>query len=110
MQIVWELKKCSIGQIRDQLPATASGKALAHSTVSTILRILCEKDFIGYEVKGRSYLYYPLISKTEYSKLSLQSLVKNYFNGSVDALVSFLVKEEDLDLQSLNDLIEDSEN
>jgi len=109
MQIIWHLKKCSIGEIRDQLPATESGKALAHSTVSTILRILCEKEFIGYEVKGRSYLYFPLIEKREYSKRSLQSLVKNYFNGSVDALVSFLVKEEELDLDTLNELLDDSE-
>lgn len=109
MQIVWELEKCSIGALRERLPDTADGKPLAHSTVSTLLRILCEKNFLGYEVKGRSYLYYPLVTKAEYSKLSLRSLVQNYFNGSMDALVSYLVKEEDLDLETLNDLIEDSD-
>lgn len=108
MQIIWKLGKCSIGEIRDLLPETESGKPLAHSTVSTLLRILCEKQFIGYEAQGRSYIYHPLIAKEEYSRSSLKSLVSNYFNGSVDALVSFLVKEEDIDLNTLNDLMDQS--
>ena len=72
-----------------------------HSSVSSIVRILEKKGFVTHKAYGKTYEYYPVISKKEYSKFSLSKLISNYFEGSVNELVSFLVKENDITLREL---------
>lgn len=105
MHIIWALKKCTVGDIRNYMVEKRDQKKPPHSTVSTLVRILDEKGFLEHEAFGRTFVYQPLISKEEYSKQSLQTLVQDYFGGSPNRLVSFLVKKEDLSLEDLNALI-----
>ncbi len=42
----------------------------------------------------------------DYTKKTLKKLVSNYFDGSMSNLVSFLVKQENVDVDELSDLIE----
>jgi BlaI family transcriptional regulator, penicillinase repressor len=72
-----------------------------HSSVSSIVRILEKKGFVDHKTYGKTYEYFPIISKKEYSRFSLSKLVSNYFEGSVNELVSFLVKENDITLSEL---------
>jgi predicted transcriptional regulator len=64
------------------------------NTVSTILKILMEKEFVGFKVHGRQHEYFPLISKETYSGKSMKSLVKNYFEGSYRNAVSFFNRKK----------------
>ena len=75
-----------------------------------MLRILSDKGFLTYEVYGRTHVYTPAVSKEAYSAQSLDQLVSDYFGGSTDRLVSFLVKREDLSLDELNELIQKLED
>jgi predicted transcriptional regulator len=106
MQIMWELGPCTVSAMRDYIAEQQKQKP-PHSTVSTIVRILEEKGFVGHKAYGRTYEYFPLISKDEYGKQSLNKLVKDYFAGSTLDLVSFLVKENDLNLQELSQLMDE---
>ena len=81
-----------------------------HSTISSIVRILEKKGFIAHKAYGRTYEYFPIITKEDYSKNSLKEVVSNYFNGSPKALVSFLVKEEQVDVSELKELLNQLEN
>jgi BlaI family penicillinase repressor len=72
-----------------------------HSSVSSIVRILEKKGFVAHKAYGKTYEYFPTISKKEYSRFSLSKLISNYFEGSVNELVSFLVKENDITLTEL---------
>jgi len=76
-----------------------------HSTISSIVRILEKKGFVNHKSYGRTYEYFPIIEKEVYSKVSIRKLVTNYFNGSMNELVSFLVKEDDLSLKELSELM-----
>jgi predicted transcriptional regulator len=76
-----------------------------HSSVSTIVRILEKKGFIDHKSYGRTYEYFPIVSKEEYSRKSLTSLIANYFNGSPSELVSFLVNKEQTSVEELQELI-----
>ena len=111
MQIIWELGPCTVSQIRDYIEQKLGLKKPPHSTVSTIVRGLDNqegnKGFLGFKVYGRTYEYYPLVSKESYSQQSLQKLVKDYFDGSMNRLVSFLVKKKDLNLKDLEGLLEE---
>ena len=110
MQVLWELGEGAVGDIRKRLAEKAGGQKAAHSTISTMMKILGEKGFVSHKAYGRTFVYRPELSKDDYSHQSITSLVKNYFGGSVNRLVSFLVKEEDLSLEELNELINKLDN
>ena len=110
MQIIWRLEKCTVSDMRDDIQQQSGEKKPPHSTISTIVRILEEKGFLGHKAYGRTYEYFPLVSKEDYSKSSLKKLVSDYFEGSMNQLVSFLVKEENLDVSELSELLDQLEN
>lgn len=107
MRIMWELGPCTVSTMRDYIAEQNQQEKPPHSSVSTIVRILEEKGFVGHKAYGRTYEYFPLLTKDEYGKQSLRKLVDEYFAGSARGLVSFLVKENDLNLQDLSKLIEE---
>lgn len=106
MQYFWTLGPSTVSSIISKM---ANPKP-PHSTISSIVRILEQKGFLDHNTYGRTYEYFPIIEKKEYSKMSIKKLVKNYFEGSMQELVSFLVKDEQVDKQDLYRLIEELEN
>lgn len=98
MQVLWDLKEASVKEIIEQLPKPKP----AYNTVSTIIRILETKNVVGHKVKGRGYIYYPLLPKSEYSNKSLHKIVDGYFGGSFKSMVSFFVNENKVDLKELD--------
>ncbi len=101
MQVIWKLDKAFLREILDELPAPKP-----HSnTVATIIKILVDKEFVGITVFGRTHQYYPLVSKEAYSKSTMKSLVKGYFEGSFSNAVSFMVKENNISLDELELLL-----
>lgn len=103
MQILWQLKKANVAGIIAQMPEPKP----AYNTVSTIVRILENKDFVGHEKIGKGYDYFPLVEKETYSNQSMNKLVDNYFNGSFKSMVSFFVKKNDLDSQELEAILKE---
>jgi BlaI family transcriptional regulator, penicillinase repressor len=101
MQILWELKK---GFIKDILAKMPEPKP-AYNTVSTIVRILETKGFVGHKAYGKTHEYYPLIAKDDYSHFYLKNFVGNYFGGSFQKLVSFFAKENDLNARELEEML-----
>lgn len=102
MQYVWELGECSVGTIRDAMAIRhPQQKVPAHSTVSTVLKLLRDKDFLDHKAFGRTFIYSPKVSKEDYSRSRLKSLVGRFFGGSPQKMVSFLVEENDLSLSDL---------
>jgi BlaI family transcriptional regulator, penicillinase repressor len=105
MQILWALKKGFVKDIVEEIPEPKP----AYNTVSTIVRILEKKGFIGYKAYGKTHEYFPLITKEKYTRFYLNNLVKGYFNGSVQSLVSFFAKENKLDVQDIDLLMKQLE-
>ncbi len=105
MQIIWTLGPCIVADIRDYIAKELGQDRPPHSSVSTIVRVLEKKGFLGHKAYGRTYEYFPKVTKEEYSARSVQKLVDDYFGGSPNRLVSFLLKKENLSLEELNALI-----
>jgi BlaI family transcriptional regulator, penicillinase repressor len=101
MQHVWELERCTVSEIIEKMGEPKP----PHSTVSSFIRILEKKGFVDYKAYGKTHEYFPIVSKESYSKLNISDLVSNYFNGSVKNLVSFLVQEEKIDTQELEEML-----
>jgi predicted transcriptional regulator len=101
MQILWKLEKCFVKDILEQMPDPKP----AYNTVSTIVRILETKGFVNHKAYGKTHEYFPVISKEKYTKFYLNNLIKGYFNGSFQNLVSFFAKENKLDALELEKLL-----
>ena len=101
MQILWKLEKAFVRDIIDQMDKPRP----AYNTVSTIIRILEKKGFVGYTAYGKSHQYYPLIDKSSYSDFALSGVITNYFNGSLSNLVSFFAKEHKLDVKDVDEIM-----
>ena len=106
MQIIWEIGPCTVSDIRDYIEAHKGPPKPPHSSISTIVRIVEKKGFLDHKAYGRTYEYRPIIAKEDYSRFSLKKLVSDYFGGSMNQLVSFLVKEKDLKPEELSDLLD----
>jgi len=103
MQVLWELDSAFVKDIITKLPLPKP----AYNTVSTIVRILQQKEFVGHEIHGKSHKYKPLISKEAYTKSFMKGFVQNYFSGSYQQMVSFFTKENNLSLNELEELLKE---
>jgi len=103
MQLLWKLGKAFVKDIVDEMPAPKP----AYNTVSTIIRILETKGFVGHKAYGKTHEYYPLITKEKYTKFYLNNMIKGYFDGSFNNLVSFFAKENKIDVKDLEKLLKE---
>jgi predicted transcriptional regulator len=101
MHLIWEIGR---GTVSDLLEKFGAEKP-PHSTVSSVVRILEKKGFVGHKSYGKTYEYFPLISKEDYGKRSLGDVLRNYFDGSVSRLVSHLAEGENLSQKEVDELI-----
>jgi BlaI family penicillinase repressor len=101
MQILWQLGPSHVKDVQASLPTPAP----ALTTVSTIVRILEQKGFVGYEPVGRGYRYHALVAQDDYRRFSLRKLLRGYFGGSFSQLVSFFAQDENLDAAQLDALL-----
>jgi len=102
MQWLWQLERATVSDILEKMGEPRP----PHSTISSFVRILEKKEFVGHKAYGKTHEYFPLITKEEYSKLNISDLVRDYFDGSVNNLVSFLVKKEQIDIDELQKMID----
>src|SRR4030042_6954850 len=101
MQLLWNRGK---GFVKD-LGEGYKEPRPAYNTVSTLIRILEQKKFVGHTAYGKTHEYYPLISRDEYRKHFLNNMISNYFSGSFKQLVSFFAHAEKMDIKELEDIL-----
>jgi BlaI family transcriptional regulator, penicillinase repressor len=104
MQILWDMGEGIVSDIRN----TFNGPKPARNTISTVVRILEKKGFVGHKAYGNVHVYHPRVSKNEYSKSQLFGLMEGYFDNSFPVMASFFAKEKDLTIKELEVLLEDT--
>lgn len=75
------------------------------NTLSTIVRGLEEKGFLAHNIFGNTYQYYAIVTEENYSKGTLRNVISKYFNNSFLGAISSLVKEEEISVDELKELI-----
>lgn len=107
MQALWKLKKAFVKDVIEQLPDKPKPP---YNTISSVVRILERKGFVGFRAYGKTYEYFPLISKTQYRAASLKRLLTQCFDDSPTALVTFVAQEmlSQREKQELLDLLQDA--
>jgi predicted transcriptional regulator len=104
MQILWEMGEGLVKDIRDRF----GDPKPARNTVSTVVRILERKGFVDHKTYGNVHLYFPLVTKDEYSKSQLFGLLEGYFNNSFPAMASFFAREKDMTVKELDELLREA--
>lgn len=108
MNILWQMPDG--GTVYDILEHYEEPKP-AYTTVATFLKILEKKGYLeSRKLSGRTFTFFPLLTKEEYSRRAIQDVKKDLFAGSAKSLLSFFVQEEGLskeDIQELLDLVKE---
>ncbi|MBS1643758.1 MAG: BlaI/MecI/CopY family transcriptional regulator [Bacteroidetes bacterium] len=106
MKALWVQEKSFVREIIERMP-----RPKPHAnTVNTILKILLEKGFVESEPIGNAKQYRAIITKEAYSKRRMKQLLNGYFNNSFSDMVSFFVKEKDLDIKELEAILKTLKN
>jgi BlaI family transcriptional regulator, penicillinase repressor len=103
MQELWLLEKAFVKEIVDKLPEPKP----AYNTVSTVIRILEKKGFVDHYAYGKTHQYFPLISKTDYTKSYFRNFLSGYFSNSFQEMVSFFAKEDKMTLSELEEIVKE---
>ncbi len=79
----------------------------AYTTISTFLKILHSKGFVDYKkLKGKTYTYYPLVSRNEYTSTVMKDVKNSFFGGSVSSMVKFFVEKEEISEKDIKELLD----
>ncbi|MGI9552143.1 MAG: BlaI/MecI/CopY family transcriptional regulator [Aurantibacter sp.] len=102
MMVLWTKKKAFIKEILSEF----SKEKPHYNTMSTIVRNLENKGFVGHEAFGNTHRYFPLITKEAYRKRFINSTIADYYDNSYKSLVSFFAKEEKISVEELQEIIQ----
>lgn len=106
MELFWEKGALFVKEIIDELEEPKPH----YNTISTIVRGLEEKGFVDHEQFGNTYRYFAAITREEFSRNTIKNMVGKYFNKSYASVVSMFVKEENISLEEIKELIRQAEN
>lgn len=95
MQVLWDKGASVVHGILERLEEPRP----AYNTVSTIVRILEKKGFVGHKAYGKTHEYFPLLTKDEYAGRYMDTVLDNFFNGSLSRLVSFFSENKRISIE-----------
>ncbi len=101
MQVLWNIQKGFVKEIVAELPDPKPH----NNTVATMAKILEEKGFLAHKTFGKSFQYYPIISREEYQKSAVGELLGKYFDNSYSKLVTYFAEEENIKEEELEEIL-----
>ena len=109
MKVVWRLEEATVRDVHDALRAR---RAVAYTTVMTMMRILEEKGFLKKTVGERAHVYRPAKPRHQVVAAMVRDFVDRVFDGASDALLVHLAKDNrltDKQRRIVKQLLEESE-
>lgn len=101
MQILWNREVGFVNDILEDMPHPKP----AYNTVSTIVRILEKKGFVGHRSYGKSHEYYPIIDRETYTGGFMSSVLNNFFGGSASRMMSFLSSNNSISVEEVDEIL-----
>ena len=102
MHIIWKLKKAFVKDVLAEIKKDTPH----YNTLSTIIRNLEDKGYVGYTAYGKTHQYFPIIKKEDYRNRFMSNAIKDYFNSSYKNVVSFFAQEEKISIEELKEIID----
>lgn len=101
MQVLWEKGEANAREITDALNKI---QPIAHSTVQTLLRKIEAKGAADHRIDNRTFIFYPLVDVENVTRYSIHDFVDRLFAGSPGGLVSYLLKNEQIPPEELDEI------
>jgi predicted transcriptional regulator len=106
MEALYKLGKASAAQILDEIP-----NAPTYTAIRSHLAILERKGHVRHASDGTRYIYEPLVGREQMGRRAVDSLMKTFFDNSVERVVTELLARKDAnvsraELDRLSKLIE----
>jgi predicted transcriptional regulator len=102
MNVLWDSGALSMRDIVERLPEPQPH----FNTVSTFVHRLERSGMIAHrELGAKFFLYEPAVSRDKYAELVNKESVNRFFNGSYMDFISCLVKQQEVSVDELKELI-----
>lgn len=101
MHILWGLKRGFLKDIIEGFPKPGP----AYTTVSTVIRVLVRKRFVGFNTYGKINEYFPLITKASYFNNTVRPSISGYLSDTPALFTSYFAHAK-LDLSELQEIKE----
>jgi len=105
MRVLWSRGQASTAEVAEVL---AQSRGLAHTTIATLLSRLEKRGVVGSHKDGRQLVYRPLVAEQAVRRSMVSGLLGSLFGGDARALVTHLVREDEIapgDLEQLRKLL-----
>jgi BlaI family penicillinase repressor len=109
LRVLWERSEATVVEIHRALQAE---RALATTTIATLLSRLEKRGLVAYRTEGRQYVYRAVLQEKDARRHALVEVTQDLFAGDVPMMVSQLLSSHELrpgDLVRVKELIEAKE-
>jgi predicted transcriptional regulator len=94
MHAFWRKGETTAAEVRDELER--EGRELAYTTVATLVRILCEKNFLEQTNQDRPFRYRPRRTFDEVSGSIVGDIIDRVFGGKREQMLVRMLEERKL--------------
>ena len=101
MDVLWSRGAATAAEVHAALEPALG---LAPTTVATVLQRLAKRGVLAAERQGRAYRYRPTVTRERVQRSMTGRLMDQLFGGRPAALVSHLLREEELGADDLDEL------
>jgi predicted transcriptional regulator len=106
MRALWSAGEATVAEV---VQAVRDERALAHTTVSTLLTRLEKRGVVAAERDGRQIVWRPLVSESQVRQSMVSGLLATLFEGRASDLLSHLLKGDEIapdDLARIRQLLD----
>lgn len=98
LRVFWDRGEATTQEVHDAL---ASTRHLAPTTVATLLSRLEKRGILAFRRRGRQHVYRSLVTERQVRRSKIRDLTDTLFGGDPAALVSHLVRSDEIDSSEL---------
>ena len=101
IKILWDKAPMTANQLVDVLSENTNWKP---KTIKTLLNRLVNKNVLGFDIEGRTYNYYPIVTKTECAQTERHSLLNRVYDGALKPMLAAFLEDGNLSSDEINEL------
>ncbi len=102
LKAIWEIENGAVADVLEKLPEPKP----AYNTVATVIKVLEKKGFVSHKTYGKTHVYYAIISRRDYAHHIVRDAFTGLFNGSLNQMVSPLIRNREIGIRELEELKE----
>ncbi len=101
MKALWDRHQATVAEVHKAL---GPQRALAYTTVATMLRKMETRGLVAHRIHGRSFVYHAVVPEEAVSRGMADHLLDRLFEGSLADMVRHLLSSREVSRQELSQL------